>query len=194
MVGKIGVGSTKSKAEDNTVFLDVTLTNRNWNEDSFENVDSDAYIEPGQRAVLSFADDADDVVIEFGDDAYYEFNARGQGRVNFAYNTNFDRDFAYDYDHANIDFINFEYEPSFNKIGRVYIYAPEDAFIYKRGAEGAEAISGLEWDPDYEAWTFKTRTLENYVISDVELDEKTVTEDKDDTTTDGGKTNPDTGR
>ena len=90
-------------------------------------------------------------------------------------------------DYANIDFITFEFEPSFNKIGQVWIYADEDAFIYKKGAEGAEKINGLEWDEDYEAWTFKTRELGAYVISDVELDEKTVTEDKDDTTTDDGK-------
>ena len=59
-----------------------------------------------------------------------------------------------------------------------------------------QEIKGLKWDEDYEAWTFKTRTLKSYAISDVELDEKTVTEDKDDTssTTDGGKENPDTGR
>ncbi len=95
------------------------------------------------------------------------------------------------YDYANIDFLTFEYAPSFNKIGTAYIYADEDAFVYEVTEDGAKAIKGLEWDEDYEAWTFKTRTLESYAISDVELDEKTVTEDKDNTT-DGGKENPDT--
>ena len=68
--------------------------------------------------------------------------------------------------------------------------------IYEvRAADGAEEINGLEWDEDYEAWTFThPRPWAAYVISDVELDEKTVTEDKDDTTTDDGKVNPDTGR
>ena len=97
------------------------------------------------------------------------------------------------YDYANIDFINFVKTPSFNKNGIVYIYADEDAYIYEVTADGAKEIKGLKWDEDYEAWTFKTRKLESYVISDVELDEKTVTEDKDDTT-DDGKVNPDTGR
>ena len=73
-------------------------------------------------------------------------------------------------------------------------YADEDAYIYEVTADGAKEIKGLKWDEDYEAWTFKTRTLKSYAISDVELTEKTVTEDKDDTTTDGGKENPDTGR
>ena len=101
------------------------------------------------------------------------------------------------YDYANIDFITFEKAPRFNKIGTAYIYADEDAYIYEVTADGAKEIKGLEWDEDYEAWTFKTRTLGAYAISDVELDEKTVTEDKTDEsskTDDGVKENPDTGR
>ena len=100
------------------------------------------------------------------------------------------------YDYANIDFVTFVKTPSFNKNGVVYIYADEDAYIYEVTADGAKEIKGLKWDEDYEAWTFKTRTLKSYAISDVELTEKTATEDKDDasSTTDGGKKNPDTGR
>ena len=98
------------------------------------------------------------------------------------------------YDYANIDFLTFEYAPSFNKIGTAYIYADEDAYVYEVTEDGAKAIKGLEWDEDYEAWTFKTRKLGAYAISDVELDEKTVTEDNTSSTTDGGKENPDTGR
>ena len=98
------------------------------------------------------------------------------------------------YDYANLSFLEFEGTPSFNKNGVAYIYADEDAYIYEVTADGAKEISGLKWDEDYEAWTFKTRTLKSYAISDVELDEKTVTEDNTSSTTDGGKTNPDTGR
>ena len=78
----------------------------------------------------------------------------------------------------------------------MYIYADEDAFVYEVTADGVKEITGLDWDEDYEAWTFKTRKLTRYAISDVELDEKTVVEDKDETssTVDGGKENPDTGR
>ena len=99
------------------------------------------------------------------------------------------------YDYANIDFLTFEATPSFNKIGSLYIYADEDAFVYEVTADGAKKLDAT-WDEDYEAWVVKTRTLKAYAISDVELDEKTATEDKDDasSTTDGGKENPDTGR
>ena len=189
IVGKIYVGTSKSDAEDEPGFyVDVTLTNRDWNEDSFVDVDSDVYIEPGQRAVLSFADDADDVVIEFGDDAYYEFNARGQGRVNFAYNTNFDRDFAYDYDHANIDFINFVAEPTTNKTGTLYIYADEDSYIYEVTSKGAKKINGAYYDDDEGAWVIRTRHLTSYAISDRRL--KTVDQMEDDKNSSSSSSKP----
>ena len=126
----------------------------------------------------------------FGDEAEFEVDVTGQGKLNLAWNTDFNKEFGEMYDYANIDFLTFEYTPSFNKTGTFYIYASEDAFIYEVTADGAKEIKGLAWDEDYEAWTFKTRTLKSYAISDVELTEKTVTEDK----ADGGKTNPDTGR
>ena len=178
--GELYIGRTKSSAEDESVgyTLDVTLTNKDVGNDDFVDVDSDAYIEPGQRAVLSFADDADDVVIEFGDDAWYEFKARGQGRVNFAYNTNFDRDFAYDYDHANIDFINFVAEPTTNKTGTLYIYADEDSYIYEVTSKGAKKINGAYYDDDEGAWVIRTRHLTSYAISDRRL--KTIDQMEDD--------------
>ena len=130
----------------------------------------------------------------FGDEAEFEVDVTGQGKLNLAWNTDFNKEFAGMYDYANIDFLTFEYAPSFNKTGTFYLYADEDAFVYEVTADGAKEIKGLTWDEDYEAWSWKTRTLKSYAISDVELDEKVITEDKDDTTTDGGKENPDTGR
>ena len=105
------------------------------------------------------------------------------------------------YDYANIDFITFEKEPTFNKIGTAYIYADEDAYIYEVTADGAKEIKGLKWDEDYEAWKLTTRTLTSYAVSDTKLDTKTTTEDKEEgssstgsSSTDSGKENPDTGR
>ncbi len=146
--------------------------------------------------VVSFSGIDDVVNMTISDIFEFEVDVTGQGKLNLKNNQDFNKEFAAMYDYANIDFITFEKEPTFNKIGRVYIYAPEDAFIYEVTADGAKEINGLEWDEDYEAWTFRTRTLGSYAISDVELDEKTVTEDKDDSssTTDDGKVNPDTGR
>ncbi|MBS4786039.1 MAG: hypothetical protein KH009_08005 [Clostridiales bacterium] len=193
--GKIMVGRTKSAAEDaNAVDLGITYSpNGATKVSNFDGgtIDSDT-------GIVSFADDAGEIDIEFGDDtAMFTVDVTGQKKLNLAWNTDFDKEFASKYDYANIDFVTFEGEPSFNKTGTLYIYADEDSYIYEVTADGAKALKA-EWDEDYEAWTFKTRTLTSYAISDVELDEQTVTEDKTDdsskTETETGKPNPDTGR
>lgn len=207
LVGDISIGRTKTSAKGNEVTLGVTLTNQNnQNAGDYTDVDSDVYIEPGERAVVSFADDASDVVVEFGDDAWFEFNARGQGKLNLAYNTKYNKDFAYDYDDANIDFINFEGEPTTNRTGTLYIYADEDSYIYEVTSKGAKKINGAYYDDDEGAWVIRTRSLTSYAISDKKL--KTVDQmDNGSSSSSGsnsgstsgsgsnnGKPNPDTGR
>ena len=180
VVGTISVGTSKSSAEkDEKLSIDFTLTNANTDNDGyFDDVDSDITIEDGERAVVSFSDDAEDLIIEFGDDAWFEFNARGQGKLNLAYNTKFNRDFAYDYDHANIDFINFVAEPTTNKTGTLYIYADEDSYIYEVTSKGAKKINGAYYDDDEGAWVIRTRHLTSYAISDRRL--KTIDQMEDD--------------
>ena len=124
----------------------------------------------------------------------FTVDVTGQGKVNLAWNTDFDKEFANKYDYANIDFVTFVGKPSFNKTGTLYIYADEDEFVYEVTEDGAKAVKA-EWNEDYEAWELKTRTLKSYAISDVELGEKTVTEDKNESSKpETGKENPDTGR
>ncbi len=176
------------KLEANNFEVNLTYGDATWNlVDDGEDLATDV-------AIVNFKDFDDVAYLTFGNDFEFEVDVTGQGKLNLKNNTEFNKEFAAMYDYANIDFITFEKEPTFNKIGTAYIYADEDAYIYEVTEDGAKEIAGLTWDEDYEAWTFKTRTLGAYAISDVELDEKTVTEDKDDTTTDGGKENPDTGR
>ena len=143
--------------------------------------------------------------MEFGDDARFVFNARGQGKLNLAYNTKYNKDFAYDYDDANIDFINFEGEPTTNRTGTLYIYADEDSYIYEVTSKGAKKINGAYYDDDEEAWVIRTRNLTSYAISDKKL--KTVDQmdngsssnssnkpDSSNNKPGNGKPNPDTGR
>ena len=73
------------------------------------------------------------------------------------------------------------------------VYADKGTFIYEATADGAKEIDA-DYNEDYEAWVFKTRKLTSYVVSDVELTDKTVTEDNSSSATNGGKDNPDTGR
>lgn len=207
LVGDISIGRTKTSAKGNEVTLGVTLTNTdNANKGDYTDREDDVYIEPGERAVVSFADDAsDEFEVEFGDDARFVFNARGQGKLNLAYNTKYDKDFAYDYDDANIDFINFEGEPTTNRTGTLYIYADEDSYIYEVTSKGAKKINGAYYDDDEEAWVIRTRNLTSYAISDKKL--KTVDQmdngsssnssnkpDSSNNKPGNGKPNPDTGR
>ena len=180
IVGDISVGTNRTNARnEDELSVDITLTNANTdNGDYFDEVDGDITIEDGERAVVSFADDAGELIVEFGDDAWFEFNARGQGKLNLAYNTKFNRDFAYDYDHANIDFINFVAEPTTNKTGTLYIYADEDSYIYEVTSKGAKKINGAYYDDDEGAWVIRTRHLTSYAISDRRL--KTIDQMEDD--------------
>lgn len=206
LVGDISIGRTKTSAKGNEVTLGVTLTNTdNANKGDYTDREDDVYIEPGERAVVSFADDAsDEFEVEFGDDARFVFNARGQGKLNLAYNTKYNKDFAYDYDDANIDFINFEGEPTTNRTGTLYIYADEDSYIYEVTSKGAKKINGAYYDDDEEAWVIRTRNLTSYAISDKKL--KTVDQMDNGSSSNSsnkpdsnnkpgnGKPNPDTGR
>ena len=193
LAGKIAVYESSSQLKDNYSDKEY-ITLSFGSEYGFKTEDYDGS-DLAKAEVVDFDDYSDDVeTLTFGDDFEFEVDLSGQGKLNLKNNVDFNKEFAAMYDYANIDFINFVKTPSFNKNGTVYIYADEDAYIYEVTADGAKEIKGLKWDEDYEAWTFKTRTLKSYAISDVELTEKTVTEDKDDTTTDGGKENPDTGR
>lgn len=213
VVGSIWVGTSKSSAKkekdgsEDRFRADFTLTNSDPGNDDYDEATDYVSIEPGERAVVSFADDAsDEFTVEFGDDAYFVFNARGQGKLNLAYNTKYNKDFAYDYDDANIDFINFEGEPTTNRTGTLYIYADEDSYIYEVTSKGAKKINGAYYDDDEGAWVIRTRNLTSYAISDKKL--KTVDQmDNGSSSSSGsnsgsnsgsgsnnGKPNPDTGR
>ncbi len=193
LAGSISVYTSTSQLKDD--YNDKELVTLNFGSEYGYAVQEYLANDDLDKAEIVDFDGVDDVeTLVFGDILEFEVDLSGQGKLNLKWNEDFNKEFAAMYDYANIDFVSFEKEPSFNKNGTVYIYADEDAFIYEVTADGAKEINGLKWDPDYEAWTFRTRTLGAYAISDVELDEKTVTEDKDDTTTDDGKVNPDTGR
>ena len=101
--------------------------------------------------IVEFADDCGEIDIEFGEEALFTVNANGQGDLNLKYDTDYNSDFAAMYDYANIDFLNFPGEPSFNRNGTLYIYADEDTYLYEVTADGAKELDAV-WDEDYEAW------------------------------------------
>ena len=206
LAGTLSIAKTSSKADDaideNKFDFDITYAS---SATIYTEFDGSETLENG-GGIVEFADDCGEIDIEFGEEALFTVNANGQGDLNLKYDTDYNSDFAAMYDYANIDFLTFPGEPSFNRNGTLYIYADEDTYLYEVTADGAKELDAV-WDEDYEAWKLTTRTLTSYAVSDVELDVKTTTdEDTDtdeDTSTDTGfdsstdtseKPNPDTGR
>ena len=194
LAGSISVYETSSQLKDD--YNDKELVTLNFGSEYGYKEVAYAGQDLAKAEVVDFDGYSDDVeTLTFGDDFEFEVDLAGQGKLNLKNNREFLDEFAAKYDYANIDFINFVKTPSFNKNGTAYIFAEKDEFVYEVTEDGAKAIAGLEWDEDYDAWTFKTRTLKSYAISDVELDKQTETEDKNESSKpESGKDNPDTGR
>ena len=195
LAGEIRVGRSKSSAKNSLYtfnleldyYADNTLTGttaRPW--DGGELIS-------GETGIVSFDKEEGEIDIEFEDVATFTVDVSGQGKLNLAWNTSFNKEFGAMYDYANLYFVTFEGTPSFSKNGTLMVYAEPDTFFYEVTEDGAKKVDA-EYDEDYEAWILTTRTLSSYVVSDVELTEKTVTDTEDDTTDDGVKPIPDTGR
>ena len=203
LAGSIYVGTTKSKAYDaNAYDLDFTFSNRVDDYSDADVVEDEYTFKPDSRAVVKFAKDAEDVTLYFGseEDIWYEFDARGQSALNFAFTFDYNREIAADYPEANIDFITWTAQPSTNRTGTLYITADPDSFIYEISEDGKtlKEVANAEYNEDEEAWEIRTRKLVGYAISDKELD---LVEDTTSSSTgsetgsnNGGKDNPDTGR
>lgn len=141
-----------------------------------------------------FSDDAEDVVLYFGENeaAWFEFDARGQSALNLEFTFDFNKEIADLFPEANIDFLTFTSKPATNRTGDLYIVADEDTYLYEvtddgvktvaylpAGGTGSAAVSaalgvkninGAEYDEKEGAWHIRTRKLGAYAISDTELD------------------------
>ena len=206
LAGTLYLGTTKNSAEKNGTRLpvDMSLTNRLYDSSkNFLSVEDEVTIDPDANGAVKFDPDAEEVTIYFGEneDAWFTFNAQGQGALNLAYTTKFNKEIADLFPKANIDFITWKAQPAANRTGDLYIPADADSYIYEVTEDGVKEVNGAKYDEDEEAWHIRTRKLTAYAISDRELD-TSVKLDNDSssstsssgTNTDGGKENPDTGR
>ena len=84
---------------------------------------------------------------------------------------------------ADISFLTFEADPTFNSTATVRFYKDEDSFIY--GMKDGKLVNvNAKWDDDEGCFILKTRTLGAYVFSDKKLSVSTPA---------AGSENPDTG-
>ena len=129
----------------------------------------------GDMEFTTTDEDVDVVVRVYDGDKLYLYN-----------DTDPDKDIlkAYADSDAELTFLNFPGDTTFNATATLYMYKDEDSFVYEL-KNGKLVESNAKWSEDDGAWILKARTLGSYVFSDVELD---VTEDVDDTVE-----NPDTG-
>ena len=208
IAGTLYLGTSKNSAEKakNEISIGLPLSNRiDDNNGSYVIKDGDT-IYPDANGAVKFEDDAEEVTIYFGsnEDAWFTFNAAGQGALNLAYNTKFNKEIADLFPKANIDFISWIAEPAANRTGDLYITAKEDTFLYQvtEDGKGIKEVKGADYNEDEGAWHIRTRKLGSYVISDMELDTTAKVEDKDEASSNsstsskpnGDKHNPDTGR
>lgn len=196
LAGILRIGSTKNKAEDatNAFQLDTSLDNRVYDSGAYVTVEDEWTFAPDSRSVVKFSDDAEDVVLYFGENeaAWFEFDARGQSALNLEFTFDFNKEIADLFPEANIDFLTFTSKPATNRTGDLYIVADEDTYLYEvtdngvktvaylpAGGTGSAAVSaalgvkninGAEYDEKEGAWHIRTRKLGAYAISDTELD------------------------
>ena len=192
LAGKIQAGANSTSAKkDKGIDIELTYLPDETTKPLFDGGE----LTSGSTGIVEFDKDAGEIDIDFEDVATFTVDVSSQGKLNMEWNTTFDKEFGKKYDYANLEFITFEGEPSFNKTGSLFIYAEDkNTFVYEATEDGAKAVDA-KWNEDYEAWEIKTRKLTSYVLSDVELDKQTVTEDKNESSKpESGKDNPDTGR
>lgn len=196
LAGVLRIGSTKNKAEDatNAFQLDTSMDNRVYAGGVYVTVEDEWTFAPDSRSVVKFSDDAEDVVLYFGENeaAWFEFDARGQSALNLEFTFDFNKEIADLFPEANIDFLTFTSKPATNRTGDLYIVADEDTYLYEvtddgvktvaylpAGGTGSAAVSaalgvkninGAEYDEKEGAWHIRTRKLGAYAISDTELD------------------------
>lgn len=205
LAGVLRIGSTKNKAEDatNEFQLDTSMDNRVYAGGVYVTVEDEWTFAPDSRSVVKFSDDAEDVVLYFGENeaAWFEFDARGQSALNLEFTFDFNKEIADLFPEANIDFLTFTSKPATNRTGDLYIVADEDTYLYEVTDNGVKEIPNAEYDEKEGAWHIRTRKLGAYAISDTELD-TSRTLDGDESSSESGNSGnnngtkpiPDTGR
>ena len=165
--------------------------------------EGDGYIDASTPVVYFDGIDGE-ATLEFDGDIEFVVDVTSQDDMFIKMDTNVVHSLIDAYPDANLDFINFEGTPTFNKTGTVYIPADDEGYIYSRVGNELTLIKDA-WDEDEGAYVFKTRTLGDWVISDTKLDldevaepETSKPESKPETSKpEGGnssvKPNPDTG-
>ncbi|MEG0899850.1 MAG: hypothetical protein RSF40_09105 [Oscillospiraceae bacterium] len=112
--------------------------------------------------------------------------------------TGFNKEIVAKFPNAVLSFFDFKdaKNPTFNRTGTLAFYTTDkNAKVYEILADGSLKLVESKYDEKMESVTIKTRTLGNYVVSDIELVEAPVVDAPVvDAPVDDVKPNPETGR
>ncbi len=189
IIGTLTLDKSSSPDADEIAF-DIAVT-VDWEESYRENtdyddVDGDIEIEADTYYSVSFDGD-DEIEITFEDDSYFVVDISGQGSTLIYYDTDFNSRIAAQYPLAELNFWNGN-GARFNRTGEFFLSTGDDSdyaqFLYQINSDGTlSEVPGAEYDDADEGFYFNTRTLGQYVYSDMELD-LTVQEEEEETTDD----------
>ena len=192
----IGTSKTGSFASNGVIETDISATLSY----DIADVGNGYYTVNSNGAVLSFDDDADDVILCFDEDVEVSGNMKGQKDIFVRLSTSNDA-IEDKYPDATVRFFDGN-KDTFKRDVNVkipYESAVEKPYLYEVSASGAlTKVSGAKYDDVAGEFNFTTKTLGNYLLSDTEL--KSTTTDapstdvpSGDKPSDGTQPNPGTG-
>ena len=101
-------------------------------------------------------------------EATFTVDTIGQGDLILKATNLYNSEIGAKFPNADLDFYNGN-GVSFNKIGHMFTPAAEGSYIYELRNGTIYAIPGVTYDEYDEGFTFRTRTLGTYIVSDVAL-------------------------
>ena len=154
---------SKTIKDDVAIELDLAFAPKKLAANATELVleDKDEYV-----VDFSKVEETKDFEVDFGGKVLVNADVKNMKKVYFAYNDDASEELLDAYVDANLDFYNCA--GTFRRTAEVTIVVEEGSYLYEVVDGALVAVDG-EYDEWTEEFTFKTRTMGNYVVSDVEL-------------------------
>lgn len=123
--------------------------------------------------------------ITFDNVGEFEGNFYKQGKLYLGFNTKFNEDVGKLYPDAQLEFINFVGEPTFNKWGVMRLYADKEQYVYAIEDDKLVKVDAT-YDETFKGYRFGAKKLGTFILSDKVLDVSKYSASKDETETETG--------
>ncbi|MBR6312689.1 MAG: hypothetical protein IKR51_06895, partial [Oscillospiraceae bacterium] len=152
------------KVKADKIEIDVTITLGFAKAETLE-ADADGLLFDFEE--MDEQDEETEITFKEDDDVSFTVDTTHQGEIVIAMDTDEIEAVEDAYPSANLDFYNFN-GATFRKTGTLLLPGEEGQFVYEYKNGALQAVNA-KWDSYEEAFVLKTKTLGQYVISDVEL-------------------------